>query len=72
MTVHDEDTIDDIIPLRREDRKEINSTTPSLPKIGRPSSSTFSGLSEPKPKTTNDANKTKKPCNCTRSQCLKL
>lgn len=47
--------------------------TPIIPKIGRPSSSTASGgLTETKPKSTNDVNKTKKPCNCTRSQCLKL
>lgn len=45
--------------------------TPTLPKLGRPLSSTLSGLSDSKLKTT-DVNKTKKPCNCTRSQCLKL
>lgn len=65
---------DNIIPLKkvkRDEEREVNS--PTLPKIGRPSSST--GLpvsSDTKPKSLADVNKTKKPCNCTRSQCLKL
>lgn len=67
---------DNIVPLKKvkkEDEKEMNMTISNLPKVGRPSSSTgLPGLSEPKPKSTNDVNKTKKPCNCTRSQCLKL
>lgn len=67
-----EDIIDDIIPLKKEDKKETNLTTPTLPKIGRPSTSAALVLSETKPKTPSDVNKTKKPCNCTRSQCLKL
>jgi hypothetical protein len=67
-----EEIIDDDIPLRKEDKKETNLTTPTLPKIGRPSSSATPVLSETKPKSTSDVNKTKKPCNCTRSQCLKL
>lgn len=66
-----EEYIEDITPLRKEIKNDINLTTPVIPKIGRPSSSTTSGLSEMKPKST-DVNKTKKPCNCTRSQCLKL
>lgn len=68
-----EEAIEDIIiPLRKEDKKEMNLLTPSLPKIGRPSSTTTGLSSELKPKSANDVNKTKKPCNCTRSQCLKL
>jgi hypothetical protein len=67
-----EDVIEDITPLRKEMKNEINLINPIVPKIGRPSSSTASGLSETKPKLSNDVNKTKKPCNCTRSQCLKL
>lgn len=67
-----EEPIEDITPLRKEIKNETNLITPIVPKIGRPSSSTTSGLSETKPKPSNDVNKTKKPCNCTRSQCLKL
>lgn len=67
-----EEFIDDIIPAKKEDKKETNLTTPTLPKIGRPSTSTLLVLSETKPKSSSDVNKTKKPCNCTRSQCLKL
>ncbi|XP_050429417.1 protein lin-54 homolog isoform X2 [Adelges cooleyi] len=66
-----EENIEEIIVTRKDENKELN-LTPSLPKIGRPSSSTPSNLSDPKPKFANDLNKTKKPCNCTRSQCLKL
>lgn len=66
-----EEFVDDIIPLKKEDKKETNLTTPTLPKIGRPSS-VITGLLETRPKPINDVNKTKKPCNCTRSQCLKL
>lgn len=64
-------TEDNVTP-RTEVKKDVNLSTPTLPKIGRPSTSTVSGLTETKPKPTNDVNKTKKPCNCTRSQCLKL
>ncbi|XP_022169169.1 protein lin-54 homolog [Myzus persicae] len=67
-----EEFIDDSYPVRKEDKKETNLTTPTLPKIGRPSTSTPLVVSEAKPKSTSDVNKTKKPCNCTRSQCLKL
>lgn len=67
-----EDVIDNITPLRKEDKKETNLSNQTIPKINRPSSSNVSGSSEIKTKLTNDVNKTKKPCNCTRSQCLKL
>jgi len=67
-----EEVIDDTYSVRKEDKKETNLSTPTLPKIGRPSTSTPLVVSEPKPKSASDVNKTKKPCNCTRSQCLKL
>lgn len=63
---------DSIVPLKkvkRDEEKEEN----NLPKVGRPSSSTsLPVLADTKPKSLIDVNKTKKPCNCTRSQCLKL
>ncbi|CAH1714236.1 protein lin-54 homolog [Aphis gossypii] len=72
VTIKEEIIDDDIIPIRKEDKKETNLHTPTLPKIGRPFSSATPVLSETKLKPTSDVNKTKKPCNCTRSQCLKL
>lgn len=77
MMIKEEFIIEDnIIPLKKikkEDEKDVNLTLQALPKVGRPSSSTgLPGLSDVKPKLINDVNKTKKPCNCTRSQCLKL
>ncbi|XP_060880821.1 protein lin-54 homolog [Metopolophium dirhodum] len=72
VTIKEELLIDDTIPVKKEDKKENNLITPTVPKIGRPSTSTALVLSETKPKSTSDVNKTKKPCNCTRSQCLKL
>ncbi|XP_050531926.1 protein lin-54 homolog [Daktulosphaira vitifoliae] len=66
------ESIDEEMLSIKDENKELN-LTPSLPKIGRPSSSTTTSTSiESKPKVINDLNKTKKPCNCTRSQCLKL